>query len=327
MGLAGVDEGLLPRPLKDHVDGVDTFGPQVVETGLDVSHLEREVMDPLATTLQELRQETGLSARFDELDLHPVRIAVLNEAKALLGNLHRPDELTTKNVAEHERCPFGFVNSNGHMIDSLRECQLDLTSKIWENLLWKSASPVGRVAGAPPIGYALTDRQLRGAQEDQHAMFTSIVVGTDGSATAGEAVRAATGLAKLCAAHLHVVSAYRVFGDMVLVAPGLEETMLAAAGTDDQIRAGVEAMLHGLAKEIEAQGVAVTTYASSENAAQAILNVAERQGADLIVVGNRGMRSSRPVLGGVPNNVVHHAPCSVLVVHTWPPGGPSTAPR
>lgn len=160
-----------------------------------------------------------------------------------------------------------------------------------------------------------------------HAMFTSIVVGTDGSATAGEAVRAATELAKLCAAHLHVVSAYRIFGDMVVVAPGLEETMLAAAGTDDQIRSDVEAMLHGLAKEIEEQGVAVTTYASSENAVHAILDVAERQGAGLIVVGNRGMHSSRPLLGSVPNNVVHHAPCSVLVVHTWPPRGPPTAPR
>lgn len=134
MGLAGVDEGLLPRPFKDHVDRVNAFGLQVAKTGLDVSHLEREVMDPLAPTLKELRQETGLSTRFHEFDLHPVGIAVLNEAKALVGNLHRPNKLTTKNVAEHERCFSGLVNSNGPMVDSLRECHLDLTSKTWENL-------------------------------------------------------------------------------------------------------------------------------------------------------------------------------------------------
>lgn len=148
-------------------------------------------------------------------------------------------------------------------------------------------------------------------------MFTSIVVGTDGSAPAREAVRVATEMARLCAARLHVVSAYRVFGDMVLVAPGLDEKALGETGTEERIRAGVEAMLGGLAQELEAEGVAVTTCASSDNPAQAILDVADRRRADLIVVGNRGTGNPR-VLGSVPSNVVHLAPCSVLVVHTWP---------
>jgi nucleotide-binding universal stress UspA family protein len=148
-------------------------------------------------------------------------------------------------------------------------------------------------------------------------VFTSIVVGTDGSAPAREAVRVATEMARLCAARLHVVSAYRVFGDMVLVAPGLDEKALGETGTEERIRAGVEAMLGGLAQELEAEGVPVTTYASSDNPAQAILDVADRRRADLIVVGNRGTGDPR-VLGGVPSNVVHLAPCSVLVVHTCP---------
>jgi nucleotide-binding universal stress UspA family protein len=149
-------------------------------------------------------------------------------------------------------------------------------------------------------------------------MFTSIVVGTDGSPPAREAVRAATEMARLCGAQLHVVSAYHVFGDMVLVAPGLEEKAVAGTGTEERIRADVEAMLGGLAREVEAEGVAVTTYASPENPAQAILDQADRRRADLIVVGNRGTGNPR-VLGSVPNNVVHLASCSVLVVHTWPP--------
>jgi nucleotide-binding universal stress UspA family protein len=151
-------------------------------------------------------------------------------------------------------------------------------------------------------------------------MFASIVVGTDGSAPAREAVRAAAEMARRFGAQLHLVSAYRVFGDMVLVAPWLEEHAVAGSGTEERIRAGVEAMLGGLAQELAADGVVVSTYASPESPAQAILDVAERQQADLIVVGNRGTRNLE-VLGSVPTNVVHRAPCSVLVVHTWPRSG------
>ena len=53
------------------------------------------------------------------------------------------------------------------------------------------------------------------------------------------------------------------------------------------------------------------------DAADAILDVAEEQAADLIVVGNKGMTGAkRFLLGSVPNKVSHHAPCSVLIVRT-----------
>ena len=48
-----------------------------------------------------------------------------------------------------------------------------------------------------------------------------------------------------------------------------------------------------------------------------ILDVAEEQGADLIVVGNKGMTGAkRFLLGSVPNKVSHHAPCSVMIIRT-----------
>ena len=47
-----------------------------------------------------------------------------------------------------------------------------------------------------------------------------------------------------------------------------------------------------------------------------IVQEAEESGADLIVVGTRGLNAAkRLVLGSVSTNVVHHAPCDVLVVH------------
>jgi len=51
--------------------------------------------------------------------------------------------------------------------------------------------------------------------------------------------------------------------------------------------------------------------------ADAILDVAEEQEADLVVVGNKGMTGAkRFLLGSVPNKVSHHAPCSVLIIRT-----------
>jgi nucleotide-binding universal stress UspA family protein len=52
-------------------------------------------------------------------------------------------------------------------------------------------------------------------------------------------------------------------------------------------------------------------------AAEALLEVADRRRADLIVVGSRGMSSAgRFLLGSVPNAVSHHAPCDVMIVRT-----------
>ena len=64
-------------------------------------------------------------------------------------------------------------------------------------------------------------------------------------------------------------------------------------------------------------GVEVETYAREGDPADAILDVAEEQNADLIVVGNKGMTGAkRFLLGSVPNKVSHHAPCSVMIIRT-----------
>ena len=51
--------------------------------------------------------------------------------------------------------------------------------------------------------------------------------------------------------------------------------------------------------------------------ADALMRVATDTGADLLVVGNRGMAGARRfVLGSVPNKVSHHCPASLLIVDT-----------
>jgi len=54
----------------------------------------------------------------------------------------------------------------------------------------------------------------------------------------------------------------------------------------------------------------------SEHGLEPVVHAAEGVGADLIVVGNKGMKGVRRVLGSVPNSVAHKAPCSVLIADT-----------
>jgi nucleotide-binding universal stress UspA family protein len=146
-------------------------------------------------------------------------------------------------------------------------------------------------------------------------MYNNIVVGTDGSSTAKQAVRQAAELAKVGGAKLHLVSAYRPPSQVAAFGPGLD-AILVNPPSDDEVRVEVESVLAQAARESEGEGVTVERYVVPGNAAEAILEVAESQGADLVVVGSRGMGGARRFLGSVPNSVSHHANCSVLIVHT-----------
>jgi nucleotide-binding universal stress UspA family protein len=146
-------------------------------------------------------------------------------------------------------------------------------------------------------------------------MFASIVVGTDGSQTAGEAVRQAVALARQLGARLEIVSAY----EPVSRARLREEAQQVPNDLQWMInpREDVDATLGEAAEEAQAAGVESATYARQGDPADAILDVAEERGADLIVVGNKGMTGAkRFLLGSVPNKVSHHAPCSVLIIRT-----------
>jgi nucleotide-binding universal stress UspA family protein len=142
-----------------------------------------------------------------------------------------------------------------------------------------------------------------------------MVVGTDGSETAGEAVRQATDLAKQLGAKVHLVSAYEPVPEGRL----REERQQVPDDLQWMVnpREDVSATLAEAAKDVEQLGVQVETHAREGDPADAILDVAEEQGADLIVVGNKGMTGAkRFLLGSVPNKISHHAPCGVYIVRT-----------
>jgi nucleotide-binding universal stress UspA family protein len=139
-------------------------------------------------------------------------------------------------------------------------------------------------------------------------MFGTVVVGTDGSETANVAVRQAFELVKEGQV-LHVVSAYK---------PGT--TQVVSVG-GDQWAILPEDRVDSVLQEVEARGrilgVKVETHAIRSDPATAIVRVAKEVDADLVVVGNKGMKGAkRFLLGSVPDKVAHSAPCAVLILKT-----------
>jgi nucleotide-binding universal stress UspA family protein len=147
--------------------------------------------------------------------------------------------------------------------------------------------------------------------------YRNVVVGTDGSATAEEAVRQAGDLAAATGARLVVVSAYehhRADHPPDLTEDAVPEDLRWVITDQAQAEALANAGRE-VARAAGASGVVVR--ATAGDAAGVLIDVAEEFGADAIVVGSRGLTGpARFILGSVASTVAHHAPCDVLVVHT-----------
>jgi nucleotide-binding universal stress UspA family protein len=129
------------------------------------------------------------------------------------------------------------------------------------------------------------------------SMFERIVVGVSKAPSATEAARRAIGLAQKFGSELHLVIAFdgRDTGPQ-------SASRRHAEGTVESIATGYSGKVY--------------THTLPDDPVAAILRVADDVAADLIVVGNKGMRGAGRVLGSVPNSVAHKAPCSVLIVNT-----------
>jgi nucleotide-binding universal stress UspA family protein len=143
-------------------------------------------------------------------------------------------------------------------------------------------------------------------------VYEAIVVGTDGSETAKRAVAEAMRLAEAMGGRLHIVAAYEPLRGAKIV--GAPEG--AAKVWDLKPDAEVQNVIQEAESAARMKGVEVEAHTVTGDPADALLEIAERQGADLIVVGNRGMHGVGRVLGSVPNKVSHRAGRNVLIVAT-----------
>jgi nucleotide-binding universal stress UspA family protein len=132
-------------------------------------------------------------------------------------------------------------------------------------------------------------------------MIRSILVGTDTSPAATIAVDEACQMARTHDADLVVL----------YVRPPID----AREVFDPSRVPNVDGYFADLAPRLA--GVRSRTRREDGDAAETICDVAEQEGVDVIVVGNRGTHGRRRwFLGSVPNAVVQHSPCSVLIVDT-----------
>jgi len=143
--------------------------------------------------------------------------------------------------------------------------------------------------------------------------YSTVVVGTDGSETSFRAVERAAELARDAGAALVIACAYvpehpdphvqDVLGDEAYQVTG-------SAPADDTVSRARDRAVRAGAAEID-------TVAAEGKPADTLLRIVKERGADLLVVGNRGLNTlAGRIIGSVPLDVVRHAPVDVLVVHT-----------
>lgn len=158
------------------------------------------------------------------------------------------------------------------------------------------------------------------------SLYDVIVVGTDGSERAGRAVLVAAELALMFGATLHLVYAYKGVAQATAdaLASGAVVTAPADLGREaDEESAAIGSGLETQADALRARGLEVEAHAVPANPTSAILDTAKKLGADLIVVGNKGMTGAKRVLGSIPNTLAHRADSAVLIVPTDDPTPPS----
>jgi nucleotide-binding universal stress UspA family protein len=140
--------------------------------------------------------------------------------------------------------------------------------------------------------------------------ISTVAVGTDGSATAAEAVKAAVDMARGLGARIVLVSAFQDSGQSAVRRSGDAVELQWEASP----AARLKEVLSRTEQELRRKGLECSTLADEGDPAEVLVRLAAECGADVLVIGNKGMH--RRVLGSVPNTVTHKAPCSVFVVKT-----------
>ena len=143
--------------------------------------------------------------------------------------------------------------------------------------------------------------------------YTTVVVGTDGSASSLRAVERASQLASGPDARLIVASAFLPAPEDTRASDLLKDEGYKMAGT-----APIYELLHDARDRAKAAGATNVEERPIEGApVEALVALAEEVGADLLVVGNVGLNTiAGRLLGSVPANVARRAKTDVLIVHT-----------
>ena len=136
-----------------------------------------------------------------------------------------------------------------------------------------------------------------------------ILVPVDGSKYSTEGVKVALDYAKTKGADITLMTVSPFVAGL-----DLEISAKEMAGLNESMKRRGEEVLENAQNILKAEGVSSKTILSSAvSAADDILDTAEKDGTDLIIIGNRGLGSAatRFLMGSVASKVATHAPCSV----------------
>jgi nucleotide-binding universal stress UspA family protein len=141
-------------------------------------------------------------------------------------------------------------------------------------------------------------------------MVSTIAVGVDGSKTAARALEMAVEIARRFDANVGLLSALR---DSAATSAGQAvDTVELDWALNPSSR--VQEMLARTQSQLQRHGLECTMLVDEGEPGDVLVRLAEECGADMLVVGNKGM--NRRILGSVPNTVAHKAGCAVLIVNT-----------
>ncbi|NUL46104.1 universal stress protein [Cellulosimicrobium funkei] len=141
-------------------------------------------------------------------------------------------------------------------------------------------------------------------------MSGPIIVGIDGSETSFKAASRAVSIALSLEAELSVVTAHAKDNTEVLRIGG-DTFILDDAEQAKKLAERIAAKLRETAP-----GATINSVAVKGKPQEVLVEEAARSGAQLIVVGNVGMKGLGRVLGSVASSVAHSAPCDVYIVKT-----------
>ena len=152
----------------------------------------------------------------------------------------------------------------------------------------------------------------------------NVLLAIDGTKESDAAVDSVSNLTLSAQDHLRVLTvvdmalplAHDIYSGMITNTVEIEQAAKAAAAD------ALEQTVKLLRESIGGSSPEISTKIRVGSPESHIVEEAEEFGADLVVVGSHGYnRWERLLLGSVSDSVIHHAPCSVMVVR----GGESTS--
>jgi nucleotide-binding universal stress UspA family protein len=144
-------------------------------------------------------------------------------------------------------------------------------------------------------------------------MFKKILVPTDGSDKALQAADVARELGEKFSSHVILLNVLQPFYEIPALATG--DMIPPPVLMMEDLEASGKNALTRTQSQFKDYAFPVTTRSEWGNPAERIVTVAKEEAVDVIIIGNRGITGLEEfLLGSVSSQVVHEAPCSVIVV-------------